>query len=231
MLHIRGVESGYGTGKVLHDVTFDAPKGQVTAVIGRNGVGKSTTLKTILGLLPLQKGKVTLDNVDITAQGPHKVVRAGIGYVPEGRQIFPKLTVLENLRVGQRRPPRVWTEERILELFPNLRARTKNPGHALSGGEQQMLAIGRALVTDVKVLMLDEPTQGLAPKVVEQIGQVIRRLKDEGVAVLLVEQNLSLTEAVADRVLVMSKGSVVETVGIEEFRQEGEAIRNRWLTI
>ncbi|MGO4567112.1 ABC transporter ATP-binding protein [Rhizobium sp. 2YAF20] len=231
MLQVRGVEAGYGTGTVLHGVTLDVPKGEVTAVVGRNGVGKSTTLKAILGLLPIQKGKVTLENNDLTGCNPHSIVRAGIGYVPEGRQIFPKLTVLENLRVGQRRRPKVWTEERILELFPNLRARTNNLGHALSGGEQQMLAIGRALVTDVKVLMLDEPTQGLAPNVVNQIGEVIKRLKEESVAVLLVEQNLNLTEDVADRVLVMSKGNVVETCGIREFREDGEAIRNRWLTI
>ncbi|MCK1513177.1 ABC transporter ATP-binding protein [Bradyrhizobium sp. 190] len=231
MLHIDGVEAGYGTGKVLLGVNLEAPSGQVTAVIGRNGVGKTTTLKAILGILPLAAGKVSLDNMDLSHKQVHEIVRSGIGYVPEGRQIFPTLTVLENLRVGQRRPPRIWTEDRLLELFPNLRERASNLGRALSGGEQQMLAIARALVTDVKVLMLDEPTQGLAPKVVDQIGDVIRRLKAEGVAVLLVEQNLNLTENVADRVLVMSKGKIVETVGIESFRSNGEEIRHRWLTI
>lgn len=231
MLHIEGVEAGYGSGKVLFGLNLEAPKSQVTAVIGRNGVGKTTTLKAILGLMPFVSGKVRLDGQDLSGKSVHAIVRAGIGYVPEGRQIFPKLTVLENLRVGQRRPPVTWTEERLLDLFPNLRARVKNLGHALSGGEQQMLAIARALVTDVKVLMLDEPTQGLAPKVVELIGEVIVKLRNEGVAVLLVEQNLNLTENVADRVLVMSKGKVVETVSVEEFRRDGDEIRHKWLTI
>ncbi|MDA9409773.1 MULTISPECIES: ABC transporter ATP-binding protein [unclassified Bradyrhizobium] len=231
MLRIDGLEAGYGIGKVLFGVDLEAPPGQVTAIIGRNGVGKTTTLKAILGFLPVTAGRISLDGKELRGKQVHEVVRAGIGYVPEGRQIFPALTVLENLRVGQRRPPQVWTEERLLALFPNLRERSQNAGRALSGGEQQMLAIARALVTDVKVLMLDEPTQGLAPKVVDQIGDVIRRLKAEGVAVLLVEQNLNLTENVADRILVMSKGRIVETVTGEGFRANGEDIRHRWLTI
>ncbi|MGW1419986.1 ABC transporter ATP-binding protein [Bradyrhizobium manausense] len=231
MLDIEGLEAGYGSGKVLFGVNLEAPAGQVTAIIGRNGVGKTTTLKAILGFLSVSAGKISLDGKDLSRKQVHEVVRAGIGYVPEGRQIYPTLTVLENLRVGQRRRPQVWTEERLLELFPNLRERSQNPGRTLSGGEQQMLAIARALVTDVKVLMLDEPTQGLAPKVVDQIGDVIRRLKAEGVAVLLVEQNLNLTENVADRILVMSKGRIVETVTGEGFRTNGEEIRYRWLTI
>ncbi|WFU79225.1 ABC transporter ATP-binding protein [Bradyrhizobium sp. CIAT3101] len=231
MLHLDGLEAGYGSGKVLFGVNLEAPAGQVTAIIGRNGVGKTTTLKAILGFLAVSAGRISLDGKDLSRKQVHDVVRAGIGYVPEGRQIFPTLTVLENLRVGQRRPPQVWTEERLLELFPNLRERSQNLGRALSGGEQQMLAIARALVTDVKVLMLDEPTQGLAPKVVDQIGDVIRRLKAEGVAVLLVEQNLNLTENVADRILVMSKGRIVETVTGEGFRTNGDEIRHRWLTI
>ena len=231
MLHIKGIEGGYGSGQVLFGVDLEAPSAQVTAIIGRNGVGKTTTLKSALGILRPSAGKVWLDGQDLTHREPYERVRAGIGYVPEGRQIFPTLTVLENLRVGQRRPPRVWTEERLLDLFPNLRERAQNPGRSLSGGEQQMLAIARALVTDAKVLMLDEPSQGLAPLVVAQIGDVIRRLKAEGVAVLLVEQNLNLTENVADRVLVMSKGKVVETVDIAEFKSRGEEIRHRWLTI
>lgn len=231
MLQINGVESGYAAGKVLFGLDLEAPREHVTAIIGRNGVGKTTTLKSVLGILRPTAGKIWLDGQDLTHKQPYEIVRAGIGYVPEGRQIFPSLTVLENLRVGQRRPPRVWTEDRVLDLFPNLRERAKNLGRALSGGEQQMLAIARALVTDVKVLMLDEPTQGLAPLVVAQIENVIRRLKAEGVAVLLVEQNLNLTEHVADRILVMSKGRIVETVSNDEFRSKGEDIRHRWLTI
>ena len=231
MLQVEKMEGGYGSGKVLFGMDFEVSKAQVTAVIGRNGVGKTTSLKGILGLLPDRTGRITLDGQDLTGKPVHAIVRAGLGYVPEGRQIFPKLTVLENLRVGQRHPPRVWTEERVLDLFPNLKTRIKNAGHALSGGEQQMLAIARALVTDAKVLMLDEPTQGLAPLVVELIARVIRRLKSEGVAILLVEQNLNLTESISDRVLVMSKGKVVETLGIDEFRSDQERIHHQWLTI
>jgi branched-chain amino acid transport system ATP-binding protein len=231
MLRVEELKGGYGSGKVLFGMNFQVPKGKVTSIIGRNGVGKTTALKAILGLLPDVAGRVFLDEADLSRKSVHHIVRAGIGYVPEGRQIFPALTVLENLRVGQRHPPKVWTEERVLDLFPNLRARTKNAGHALSGGEQQMLAIARALVTDVRAVMLDEPTQGLAPKVVEQIGEVIRHLKDAGVAVLLVEQNLNLTAKVSDRILVMSKGEIVETLAIEEFRKDEERVHRQWLTI
>jgi branched-chain amino acid transport system ATP-binding protein len=231
MLRVDRIEAGYGSGKVLFGVDLVAPKGEVTAIIGRNGVGKTTTLKTVIGLLQASAGSVTLDGINLSRQPAHAVVRSGLGYVPEGRQIFPKLTVLENLRVGQRHKPKTWTEERVLDLFPNLRRRIKNAGHALSGGEQQMLAIARALVTDVRALMLDEPTQGLAPMVVEQIGEVIKLLKAEGVAVLLVEQNLNLTERISDRILVMSKGKVVETLTIDEFRANAERVHRQWLTV
>lgn len=231
MLNVDRLEAGYGSGKVLFGVDFQVPKGEVTAIIGRNGVGKTTTLKTVMGIVQASSGTVSLDGLDLSRKPAHEVVRAGIGYVPEGRQIFPALTVLENLRVGQRSKPKTWTEERVLDLFPNLQRRIKNAGHALSGGEQQMLAIARALVTDVKVLMLDEPTQGLAPMVVQQIGDVIKLLKSEGVAVLLVEQNLNLTERISDRILVMSKGKVVETLSIADFKADAERVHRQWLTI
>ncbi|MBT2333509.1 ABC transporter ATP-binding protein [Variovorax paradoxus] len=231
MLKVDKLEAGYGSGKVLFGVNFQVPKGEVTAIIGRNGVGKTTTLKTVMGIVQASSGTVSIDGLDLSGKPAHEMVRAGIGYVPEGRQIFPALTVLENLRVGQRTKPKTWTEERVLDLFPHLQRRIKNAGHALSGGEQQMLAIARALVTDVKVLMLDEPTQGLAPMVVQQIGDVIKLLKSEGVAVLLVEQNLNLTERISDRILVMSKGKVVETLSIADFKADAERVHRQWLTI
>ncbi|CAN7766988.1 ABC transporter ATP-binding protein [Variovorax sp. LjRoot178] len=231
MLKVDRLEAGYGSGKVLFGVNFQVPKGEVTAIIGRNGVGKTTTLKTVMGIVQASSGTVSLDGLDLSRKPAHEMVRAGIGYVPEGRQIFPALTVLENLRVGQRSKPKTWTEERVLDLFPHLQRRIKNAGHALSGGEQQMLAIARALVTDVKVLMLDEPTQGLAPMVVQQIGDVVKLLKSEGVAVLLVEQNLNLTERISDRILVMSKGKVVETLSIADFKADAERVHRQWLTI
>ncbi|MDM0065249.1 ABC transporter ATP-binding protein [Variovorax sp. J31P207] len=231
MLKVDKLEAGYGSGKVLFGVNLQVPKGEVTAIIGRNGVGKTTTLKTVMGLVRASSGTVSIDGLDLSGKPAHEMVRAGIGYVPEGRQIFPALTVLENLRVGQRTKPKTWTEERVLDLFPHLQRRIKNAGHALSGGEQQMLAIARALVTDVKVLMLDEPTQGLAPMVVQQIGDVVKLLKSEGVAVLLVEQNLNLTERISDRILVMSKGKVVETLSIADFKADAERVHRQWLTI
>jgi branched-chain amino acid transport system ATP-binding protein len=231
MLALRGLAGGYRGARVLQGVTLDAPAGQVTAVIGRNGVGKTTTLRAVMGLLPGVEGEVTLGGERLTGRPPHLVARAGIGYVPEGRQVFPDLTVEENLRVGQRRPSRQWPPERLFALLPNLRERLRNLGRALSGGEQQMLAIARALVTDPRVLLLDEPSQGLAPMVVRELAAVLRRLAAEGVAVLLVEQNLRLTEAVADRILIMAKGQVVHEASAAAFAAEEEAVRRRWLTV
>jgi len=235
MLAVTALEAGYGSqgagGRVLQGVSFAAPRGAVTAIVGRNGAGKTTTLRTIMGLLRPAAGRVELDGRDITGAPPHRVAQAGIGYVPEGRQVFPDLTVAENLQVGQRRPSRQWPPERLFALLPNLSGRLANRGRALSGGEQQMVAIARALVTDPAVLLLDEPSQGLAPMVVRDLGQVLRRLAAEGVAVLLVEQNLRLTEAVADRVLVMAKGQVVYDAGAAEFRAAEEEMRRRWLTL
>jgi len=231
MLALRGLAGGYRGARVLQGVTLDAPAGQVTALIGRNGVGKTTTLRAVMGLLPGVEGEVTLAGERLTGRPPHLVARAGVGYVPEGRQILPDLTVEENLRVGQRHPSRHWPPERLFALLPNLRERLRNPGRALSGGEQQMLAIARALVTDPRVLLLDEPSQGLAPMVVRELAAVLRRLAAEGVAVLLVEQNLRLTEAVADRILIMAKGRVVHEASAAAFAAEEDAVRHRWLTM
>jgi branched-chain amino acid transport system ATP-binding protein len=231
MLALRDLTGGYNGAQVLQGVSLDAPAGQVTAMVGRNGVGKTTMLRAVMGLLPGVAGQVTLDGAPLLGRPPHQVARAGIGYVPEGRQVFPELTVQENLGVGQRRPSRDWPPERLFALLPNLRERLRNAGRALSGGEQQMLAIARALVTDPRVLLLDEPSQGLAPMVVRELAAVLRRLAEDGVAVLLVEQNLRLTEAVADRILIMSKGRVVHEATAAEFRAEEDEVRHRWLTM
>jgi branched-chain amino acid transport system ATP-binding protein len=231
MLALREVAGGYRGARVLQGVTLDAPTGQVTALVGRNGVGKTTTLRAVMGLLDRTAGEITLDGTPLRGRPPHLIARAGIGYVPEGRQIFPDLTVAENLQVGQRRPSRAWPPDRLFALLPNLRERLRNPGRSLSGGEQQMLAVARALVTDPRVLLLDEPSQGLAPKVVRELAAVLRRLAGEGVAVLLVEQNLRLTEAVADRILIMAKGRVVHEASAAAFRAEEDEVRHRWLTM
>ncbi len=231
MLTVEDLTGGYGAARVLQGMRLQAPPGQVTALIGRNGVGKTTTLRAIMGLLPRCAGRIALDGEPLLGRPTHRIARAGIGYVPEGRQIFPDLTVAENLQVGQRSASRQWPPDRLFALLPNLRERLANPGRALSGGEQQMLAIARALVTDPRVLLLDEPSQGLAPMVVRELAGVLRHLAAQKVAVLLVEQNLRLTEAVADRIVILAKGRVVHQATAAEFRAEEESVRHRWLTI
>ncbi|OYV32203.1 MAG: ABC transporter ATP-binding protein, partial [Rhodospirillales bacterium 20-64-7] len=198
MLRLEGLNTHYGSSHILQGVNLSVPAGRICAVLGRNGVGKTTTVRTIMGLVPPTSGRVLLDGKDIAGWPPHRVARAGVAYVPEGRLIFPDLSVLENIRVGERTPAKTWTVERLLTLFPSLRERAGNRGWQLSGGEQQMLAIARALVSDPRVVLLDEPSQGLAPLVVRELGTVIRKLCAEGVTILLIEQNMKLAEAVAD---------------------------------
>jgi len=199
--------------------------------LGRNGVGKSTTLRTVMGLVPPSGGSVELNGVNIAGWRPHQVARAGVAYVPEGRLIFPDLSVIENIKVSERKPARAWPLPRLLELFPSLRERARSRGANLSGGEQQMLAIARALVSDPKVLLLDEPSQGLAPLVVRELAGVIHKLRDEHVTILLVEQNMKLAEAVADELHVMVKGRMVYAATPERFRAEEQEIRSRYLTV
>ena len=230
MLRVDNLHSGYGTSQILRGVTLESGTGLVTVVIGRNGVGKTTLLKTIMGLVEAREGRIDIDDRAITKRAPHEIARAGVVYVPEGRHIFPALTVAENLQVGQRRPSRQWPAQRLFTLFPNLAERMGNAGSALSGGEQQMLAIARALVIDPKVMLLDEPSQGLAPKIVAELSKLIRQLAQEGMTILLVEQNLRLSEAVGDRILVMQRGQIVHDGSGDEFRADGEEIRRKWLT-
>ena len=231
MLAIRGLNTHYGASHILHGVDLEVPDGRIVALLGRNGVGKSTTLRTVMGLVPPSGGSVELDGINIAGWRPHQVARAGVAYVPEGRLIFPDLSVIENIKVAERVPARAWPLPRLLELFPALRERARNRGANLSGGEQQMLAIARALVSDPKVLLLDEPSQGLAPLVVRELAGVIRRLRDENVTILLVEQNMKLAEAVADELHVMVKGRVVYAATPEQFRAEEQDIRSRYLTV
>jgi len=231
MVRLEELHAYYGVSHVLHGVTLDLAAGQVGTILGRNGVGKTTTLRTIMGLARTGTGRVLIGDRDMTGWAPHRVARAGVAYVPEGRQIFPALTALENIRVAERRPAAHWPLERLLELFPPLRERLYHRGRQLSGGEQQMLAIARALVSDPVVLLLDEPSQGLAPMVVRELARVIRGLPAEGVTVLLVEQNLKLAELIADQVFVMVKGRVVYTATPERLRAEEDDVRRRYLTL
>jgi branched-chain amino acid transport system ATP-binding protein len=231
MLAIKGLNTHYGASHILQGVDLEVPDGRIVALLGRNGVGKSTTLRTVMGLVPPSGGSVKLDGTEIAGWRPHMVARAGVAYVPEGRLIFPDLTVIENIKVAERVPARAWPLPRLLELFPALRERARNRGANLSGGEQQMLAIARALASDPKVLLLDEPSQGLAPLVVRELASVIRALRDANVTILLVEQNMKLAEAVADELHVMVKGRMVYGATPERFRAEEAEIRSRYLTV
>jgi branched-chain amino acid transport system ATP-binding protein len=231
MLAVDDLHAYYGASHVLQGVALRVPTGRVAGILGRNGVGKTTTLRTIMGLTRAQRGRVLLVAEDISGWPPHRVARAGVAYVPEGRQVFPALTTLENIRVAARRPGSRWPIERLLELFPALRERLHHRGRQLSGGEQQMLAIARALVSDPRVLLLDEPSQGLAPLVLREVARVIRLLAGEGVTVLLVEQNLKLAELVADHLFIMVKGRVVYDATPERFRADGPEVRTRYLTV
>jgi branched-chain amino acid transport system ATP-binding protein len=231
VLSISGLNTHYGASHILQGVNLEMATGRIAAILGRNGVGKTTTVKTIMGLVSPSSGSIRLDNDAITGWAPHRVARAGVAYVPEGRLIFPDLTVIENIKVAERTPAKAWPIARLLELFPSLDERQRNKGSQLSGGEQQMLAIARALVSDPKVLLLDEPSQGLAPLVVRELARVIRLLCDAGVTILLIEQNLKLAEVVADELHIMVKGRIVYSADPHRFRAEEQQIRTRYLTV
>jgi branched-chain amino acid transport system ATP-binding protein len=230
MLRLEAVHAFYGAGHILHGVDLTIARAKVTAVLGRNGVGKTTTVRAIMGLVP-PRGRVWLGADDIAGWPPHRIARAGVAYVPEGRLVFPDLTVTENIRVAERLPARQWTLARLFDLFPALAERANNKGAQLSGGEQQMLAVARALATDPKVMLLDEPSQGLAPLIVRELARVIARLREEGVTVLLVEQNLKFAESVADEVAMLVKGRTVYQAPLAAFQAERDMLKAKYLTV
>ena len=218
----------YGDSHVLQGVTLDVAKGAVTAVLGRNGVGKTTLCRAIIGLTPPREGSVLFDSVEIARLPPHRIFNMGIGLVPQGRRIFSSLTVQENLAIAVR-PLRSgasgtpgWDLDKVFSVFPRLSERSGNRGNELSGGEQQMLAIARALVARPALLIMDEPTEGLAPMLVAEVANVIRRLRDEGTSILLAEQNAAFAVKVADRVHVMSKGAIVHSSDPESLWRDEE---------
>jgi urea transport system ATP-binding protein len=212
MLSLRGVNQFYGESHTLWDIDLEVPEGSCTCLMGRNGVGKTTLLKSVMGLLPLKSGDVRFGELDLAPQRPEMRARKGIGYVPQGREIFGQLSVAENLRVGlSARPDRATkVPERVFELFPVLKNMMKRRGGDLSGGQQQQLAMGRALALDPKLLILDEPTEGIQPNIVAQIGDVLHKLNKEfGLTILIVEQRLAFARKVADRFCILDRGRVV----------------------
>src|SRR3954468_7256677 len=211
MLRVTDLHAFYGRAHILHGVSLEANAGEVVALLGRNGAGRTTALKAIMGLVPPARGEVSFAGARIDRLPPYRIARLGLGYVPEERRIFTELTVMENLEVG-RQPARngapVWTEDRLSKLFPNLAQWRERTGGRMSGGEQQMLTIARTLMGNPKCVLLDEPSEGLAPIIVEQMAQSIRLLKGEGLSVLLCEQNLRFCEAIADRAYIIEKGQI-----------------------
>jgi len=225
LVEARGIHSYYGASHVLHGVDFDVRRGETVGLMGRNGMGKTTLLRSILGLVRPRAGAVTIKGRDMTRAAPHAIARAGLAYVPEGRGIFPSLTVWENLMMAARRGDggrRDWTLERVLDSFPRLAERLEHGGAQLSGGEQQMLAIGRALMTNPDLLVLDEATEGLAPKIAREIWGIVKHLKGEGIATVIVDKNFAAVSAVADRAVILVKGATVFSGGAAELRARPE---------
>ncbi|HEY7206093.1 MAG TPA: urea ABC transporter ATP-binding subunit UrtE [Methylomirabilota bacterium] len=226
MLEVRGLDVAYGESQVLWNVSLDVPAGTVVCLMGRNGVGKTTLLKSIMGLLPIRSGSVKFDGGELRGRRPEERASRGIGYVPQGREIFPNLTVQENLRMGLlgRRRAGLNGEgdplERVLALFPKLTTLLGRKGGVLSGGEQQQLAIARVLLAGPKLLLMDEPTEGIQPSVIDQIEEAIERIKDQGISVLLVEQYLEFAWRLAGTYAIMRKGTIVSTGATKELRED-----------
>ncbi len=207
-LAAEGLHTFYGKSHILHGVSLEVAEGRITTLLGRNGAGKTTTLRSLIGLTPAREGRITIFGQETTRWPAFRIAALGVGYVPEGRRIFPNLSVEENLKVPiERSGP--WSVERVYQLFPRLAERRGNRGRQLSGGEQEMLAIGRALLLNPKLLILDEPSQGLAPLVVREVFRIVAQMRDEGISVLLVEQNVRMSLEIADHAYVLDNGSIV----------------------
>ena len=233
MLKVAGLNAFYGRAHILFDVGLEVGRGEVVALMGRNGAGKSTTMKALMGLLPRRRGEVTFRGQNIAALPPYKIARMGMGFVPEDRRVFADLTVMENLDTG-RQPPREgapqWTPEKLFRLFPNLGEMPKRPGGQMSGGEQQMLTVSRTLMGNPYLVLLDEPSEGVAPVIVEQMANMILELKAQGVSILLSEQNMHFAELVSDRAYVLEKGQIRYHATMAELAANDE-VRRAYLSV
>ncbi len=232
LLAVEDLHAHYGKSHILHGVSLEVDAGEIVCLLGRNGVGKSTTLKSIMGLVVPSRGSVSFKGARITGLAPHRIARLGVGYVPEERRIFPTITVKENLLMGVKGASRNggWTVDRVYEFFPRLRERERQRAGTLSGGEQQMLTIGRTLMGNPEVLLVDEPTEGLAPMIVEQVEAILGEIHRSGTPVLLVEQSMETALLLAQRVYVMSKGQIVFTGGMRDLAAN-DAVRRQYLEV
>ena len=238
LLQAKGLCAWYGAAQILFDVNLDVGRGEVVALMGRNGAGKSTTLKAMTGMLDKRSGRVKFMGIDISKSEPHHAGRLGLGYVPEDRRIFTDLTVMENLEVGRQSPRRwpdgtlapVWTPEKLFKLFPNLGEMPDRLGGRMSGGEQQMLTVARTLMGNPYLVLLDEPSEGVAPVIVEQMVQTILELKSHGVSILLCEQNMHFAELVSDRAYVLEKGQICYQASMAEL-SANEDVRRAYLSV
>jgi len=238
LLEAKGLNAWYGAAHILFDVDLQVNRGEVVALMGRNGAGKSTTLKALMGMLAKRKGHVSFLGKDISRREPHDIARLGMGYVPEDRRVFADLTVMENLEVG-RQPPRAWadgsaapqwTHAKLFKLFPNLGEMPDRPGGRMSGGEQQMLTVARTLMGNPYLVLLDEPSEGVAPVIVEQMAHMILELKGHGVSILLSEQNMHFAELVSDRAYVLEKGQIRHQSSMAEL-SANEEVRRAYLSV
>lgn len=231
MLQVDKINTAYGNLQVLYDLSMEIPEGKVVTLLGRNGMGKTTLMKSIVGINPPRSGKITFKGTDISNMESYKIARMGISYVPQGRGIFPSLSTKENLLIGARGQdkPDAWDLDRVYEFFPILKARANTYGNLLSGGEQQMLAIGRALMTNPDLLIMDEPSEGLAPMVIKQIGDVISSLKGK-LTVFLAEQNFNMAVGVADDVYIISQGEMVHHCKPQDLVHDEET-KKKWLGV
>jgi branched-chain amino acid transport system ATP-binding protein len=230
MLNVEDIHTYYGDSHILQGVSLSVSSGELVCLVGRNGAGKTTTIRSIIGFNKPRAGHVNFEGRDVTGMPPYRIAGMGIGLVPQGRRIFPDLTVQENLLFAHNKKRGSWDLNKVYQVFPRLKERQKNRGDQLSGGEQQMLAIARALLMNPALILMDEPSEGLAPLIVREIGRIIKEVKNEGLSVLLVEQNLALGLSVADRCYVLNKGQIVHESSPDALRQN-EQVKHQYLGV